>query len=71
MDVIIFILSCIGTYLLGAIFGFPFNKKYVGQINIGESEEGKKTYFLDLNCEPEELDQHKEVTFKIGSAQPQ
>lgn len=43
-------------------------EKYAGQIVLKIDEEtGKKLYSLELDGDPEELDQKKEVTFKIGS----
>lgn len=44
--------------------------KYVGSINIEHTEGGGKLYSLELKGDPEELDQKKEVTFKVGSPLP-
>lgn len=41
------------------------DERYAGQIVLMESE-GKKLYSLELNGDPEDLDQMKEVTFKVG-----
>lgn len=61
------------VFALGSIFGLLLGhsfKKYVGVINISESGDGKKLYLLEVNGDPENLDQHKSVSFKVVSSQP-
>jgi len=43
------------------------DSKYFGMINIINGPDGKKVYSLDLNGEPNELDNKKEVTFKMNT----
>lgn len=64
--IVIGILASLGGFALGAKWGMSI-KQYVGRITIHETESGGKLYSLELDCEPEELDEKKEVTFKIGS----
>lgn len=40
--------------------------KFAGSIVIGQGEGGRKLYSLELNGDPEDLDQKKEVIFKIS-----
>ena len=40
--------------------------KYNGAINVIQTENGFKTYSLELNSDPETLDTKSEVTFKIN-----
>lgn len=42
--------------------------KYNGEINIVQTEDGVKRYSLELNADPETLDGHSEVTFKVNPA---
>lgn len=44
--------------------------KFAGSILIGQGEGGQKLYSLEINGDPADLDQQKEVTFKIGSPLP-
>lgn len=55
---------------LGVLLSFSavsYNKsdaKYAGTIQVNETDE-KKTFLLDLNSDPDDLDKKKEVLFKI------
>jgi hypothetical protein len=40
---------------------------YVGTINIASTSEGNKTYELELNGQPEDIDGKKSVTFKVNA----
>lgn len=71
----------IGTFaalatFLGVILGLSsrtYNSsdiKYSGEIVIQDKESGGKLYSLELNGDPQDLVEKKEVTFKIGSVHP-
>lgn len=68
-------LASVDTFL-GVILGLStksYNSsdaKYDGKIVLKELEDGKKLYSLELDGDPQDLDQKKEVTFKIDSASP-
>jgi hypothetical protein len=55
---------------LGALLGvssISYNKsdaKYAGTIEVSKTDE-KKTFLLDLNSDPDDLDKQQEVLFKI------
>lgn len=42
-------------------------KKYSGHISISEKPDGGKLYLLELDGDPEDIDQMKHVTFRVGS----
>ena len=41
--------------------------KYDGSMNVAETDD-KKTYTLDLNVSPEELDQKNQIVFKVNKS---
>lgn len=58
---------------LGALLGLSsasYNRsdaKYGGHINVEQAGDGAKLYSLELHSDPAELDQQKEVTFKVNA----
>lgn len=58
---------------LGVLLGLSSQKynnsdvKYAGAIDIERKADGLKVYSLNLNADPELLDQSKEVTFKVNA----
>lgn len=41
--------------------------KYDGTVDISVDDTGKKSFLLNLNGSPEDLDQKSEITFKVNS----
>ncbi len=41
--------------------------KYDGTVDVKVSEDGSKQFLLNLNSDPDELDQKSEITFKVNS----
>lgn len=42
--------------------------KYVGEIQVGTQDDGKKTYSLVVNGDPTDIENHDEATFKVNKA---
>lgn len=64
---LLFLFSAL-IYILGLIAGYflaRWRRRYVGDIEVEKNAEGGKRFSLVLAIDPEELDQHKEVTFHI------
>lgn len=56
--------------ILGLIVGYytgmrKNRQKYGGDIVVTKREDGKKVFRLELESDPEELENQKEVTFRI------
>lgn len=56
--------------IVGLFLLYSSRSDYAGSIEIEEFSDGAKRYSLVLYADPEEIDQEKEVIFKVNSAQP-
>lgn len=69
-DTVVGTIVVIDTFL-GGLLGLnkiAYNSseaKYDGTMNVTDTPEGK-TFSLDLNSDPEDLDEKKEITFKVN-----
>lgn len=62
----ILVLIFLTGFIFGAVLGLSM-KKYSGHISISEKPDGGKLYLLELDGDPENIDQMKHVTFRVGS----
>lgn len=68
-------LAAVDTFL-GVLLGLStraYNAseaKYAGTMIVQSKENGGKLFTLELNGDPDELDQKKEVIFKVGTSSP-
>lgn len=60
-------LTIVGAFLLTfqATYWTPNAKEVAGTIDVAVTPEGKKTFSLNLDSDPEDLESKDEVTFKI------
>ena len=65
MTIILGIALCIIFFLFGINIGRQ-RINYQGHISILETESGGKQYVLELDGDPEDIDQMKSVTFRVG-----
>ncbi|MET0786969.1 MAG: hypothetical protein ABWY25_09700 [Paenisporosarcina sp.] len=63
--IVIFLLMILSTYLLLRLISQA--KKIDGQIVVKENEDGKKVFSLELNRSPDEIENMKQITFKVAN----
>lgn len=59
------------TTFLGVLLGISnsqYKASYDGVVNVGQNE-GKKTFFLDLNSDPNKITEKKELKFRVETAE--